>query len=44
MGQNNLQLQNEAALMSCWIWAVKHWKVCGLTRWRTSPVWKIESC
>jgi len=26
LGQNNLQLQNEAALMSCWIQAIEHRK------------------
>jgi len=36
LGQNNLQLQNEAALTSCWIRAVEHGEVCGWTAWRTS--------
>jgi len=33
--QSNLQLQNQAALMSRRIGAVEHVKVCGWTGWRT---------
>jgi len=41
--QSNLQLQNEAALMSCRIRAVVHREsVAGLLA--RIPVWKIESC